>query len=205
MSNLNLKVGDRVKTPGGYTGTVAYKDDEYGGYAYAVDFDLNTPLVVSNGNCFNADGSQAYPGTGKATRIDPVETRPAIGTKLFCTEFPSTKGEVLAHTTDGNLIVQNGLGSLFHLNGDLKDQDGDVWQVAPAPVETRVYRNIYADGTVGETAHKDCVSAIHGTKYGKVRVGILAQRMVDGAVVGAYVSHTEPQLRTRDGITNPFA
>jgi hypothetical protein len=200
--NLNLKVGDRVKTPCGFFGTVSRVYETHG--EYAVDFDQGTPATVNNGNMFRSDGIQLYPSDGKAAWISPAAPSVSLGDTLYYGR--NTVATVIATLDDGGCIIQVAQVSRpFRLDRNLRDNEGDVWsREAPS---TAVYHNIYADGSVGNTAHKSFTAAQYASAYGKVRVGILKQTMRGDAVVDASVHATTPQLRTRtnpDGI-NPFA
>lgn len=66
-------------------------------------------------------------------------------------------------------------------SGSLHSPDDVIVKV----VVTEQFRNIYADGTIGETVHKTEQDAKDRTKYGKVRVGVLKQTLNDGKLVAA--------------------
>jgi hypothetical protein len=135
----------------------------------------------------------------------------ALGTLLRCRTFDAT---VVAVAPSGDLMVETTGSSPCYYRLDaatLKDTDGDTWEVVvpppPAPSMVDVYRNIYADGSIGRTAHKTRQEAMRYSTYGKVRVGILEQEMEGDLVVEASVSPTAPQLREYDNPTgyNPYA
>lgn len=64
-------------------------------------------------------------------------------------------------------------------------------------VKTQKFRNVYADGSIGTTAHKTEDAARFGTKYGKVRIAILVQDFEDGKLVDArVVSSVTPWFRS---------
>lgn len=199
MTNLNLKEGDRVKTPCGHFGTVRRV------IRYVVDFDQDTPNRVSLGNCFNADGTQAYPGEGKATRIDPVPAF-GIGDKLRWAELEAS---VIAFTPCGDLLVQRtNEADIYRINPTtLKETFGGVWEIVKPVVETVRFWNVYADGSLGPFGHETFEDALDRSAYGKVRVGVLQQTKREGAIVDAAMLPTVPTLRTPldpEGI-NPFA
>lgn len=137
--------------------------------------------------------------------VNPAIT---VGTKMRCARVCRVTGTVAAFTSDGGFIIQrDGSKQLWLIEkGSFRDPDGDRWEVVPTPVEATVYRNIYADGTIGETGHEKLLAAEYGSKYGKVRVGILTQRLRGDEVIGATALPTTPQLRTRDnpGGYNPY-
>lgn len=72
-------------------------------------------------------------------------------------------------------------------------QDADDIIVVPERVTT--YRNIYADGTIGETVHKTATAVVNGIKSGKVRVGYLMQVHEGAELVKAEVITTTPARR----------
>lgn len=52
-------------------------------------------------------------------------------------------------------------------------------------VEKITFRNVYADGTTGETAHASEANAFARSKYRKVRIGALKQTYKNGALVSS--------------------
>lgn len=213
MSNLNLKIGDRVKTPCGCFGTVrATRNGSMFGwkshYDYVVDFDQDTPDEVSQGNCFLADGSQAFPEGRKASRIDPINTAvPQVGDLMKCVSAGLPCSGVVIASVMAGVIVETTFGSVYKIDPvTLKDTDGDLWEITKPPVTTTTYLNVYADGSLGATPHSNLADATKYSQFGKVRVGILRQNKEADAIVDARMIDTYPQLRTStnpEGI-NPF-
>jgi hypothetical protein len=133
-----------------------------------------------------------------------------VGDKVRCLGYAAITGKVIALTDAGQLVVQKTgsvTSSAYIVGADLRDADGDLWEVVPDAPNVTVYRNIYADGTIGSTEHRSYTDALAHTKYGKVAVGYLKQvRTTNGEIVNAAVYPRRPQLRTRSGGTvNPFA
>lgn len=206
MTDLNLKDGARVETPCGHFGT-ARRVSRFG-YAYEVDFDPDSPEWVSCGNCFHEDGTQFYPGEGKAARIDPVTASIPVGTEMQIDGSTSYRGFVIACALDGALLVETRSAGICKLDPVThEDRDGDQWSVVKPVGETVRFWNVYADGSIGSGAHATFEAAYSHSKYRKVRVGILRQTKRGGAIVDAAMIPTVPTLRTRfnPSGSNPFA
>ena len=208
--NLDLKVGDRVKTPCGHWGTIS--DVRVDGCLYFVEFDYDTPRSIEYDNCFHADGRQAFPGEGKATRIDPIQVAPDIqvGDKLRLLVTGGCTSSVIALTPEGSPVVQSPETATCRVIDPttLKDTDGDQWEIVkPAPTVT-TFRNVYADGSLGDNdTNRTFEHTLKFSKIGRTRIAILRQDTQDGAIVSAEMIPTDPQLRTSsnpDGI-NPFS
>lgn len=127
--------------------------------------------------------------------------------KLVSTTLDTTKDlqtvdgkavKYLGTLVDGQIVVdvKYGIGLSAKWSTELRRADGrksggklhspdDV--IVKVVVKT-IYRNVYADGSVGETAHADEVAAKARTKYGRVRVGTLKQTFHDGVLVDANLS-----------------
>lgn len=71
--------------------------------------------------------------------------------------------------------------------------DPDDIIVVPERVTT--FRNVYADGTVGDTAHKTITAVMSAIKSGKVRVGILKQIHEGAELVDAKMVARTPERR----------
>lgn len=134
----------------------------------------------------------------------------SVGDELFCRLGGGTpallKGTVLFLDDERVIVETDGPSMLYAINRrTMKDRDGDYWfKQAPAKTE---WLNVYADGTVGRTAHDSWEDAVDRSQYGKTRVGILEREVRGGCVKSARVHPTTPQLRTPEqpGGYNPYA
>lgn len=124
---------------------------------------------------------------------------------------------LLGKMDDGRLVVQvgfftaDGVGTIYRADGrrfgnpKLESTD-DLINVAP--IQTKAYRNVYADGTIGETAHSTIANCKARTKFGKVAIGVLCQKAELGKIVEAILLPSEPVKRTKEfpkGQPNPWA
>jgi hypothetical protein len=64
-------------------------------------------------------------------------------------------------------------------------------------VRKEQFRNVYADGTMGESIHTTEEAAKLRSKYGKVRVGVLHQTLENGKLVRATMTAASPWFRSR--------
>ncbi|EQB10393.1 hypothetical protein [Novosphingobium lindaniclasticum] len=112
---------------------------------------------------------------------------------------------------DGRLVVQVGYGSAFSRTQATELRFADGRKSAAVGVtsgddvivkvtKTEKFRNVYADGTLGTTAHKTEEAARQNVKFGKVRIGILKQVFEDGTLVDARMVPLTPTYRNR-GVT----
>lgn len=206
MIDMNRPVEAVRKSDGKVVPLGMPKPTEYNGGRVTRFATETAPCPDTSNELWYADGRNYCYLNQWTVRNVPVAT---LGTQLRHAYFTAT---VFAVAPNGDLMVETKGTSPSYYRLDaatLTDTDGDTWVIveeSPTPPPSLpVYRNIYADGTIGRTAHETRREAMLYSTYGKVRVGVLTQRTEDGEVVGAFVTSTEPQLRTRDGVTNPFA
>lgn len=126
------------------------------------------------------------------------------GKAIFKLSYPAPRwGSQAIGFVERNLDgTVNGLAAAYTPYGSpgIVRQDADDIIEVPVPRVT-TYRNVYADGTVGETAHKSITAVMAAIKSSKVRVGILKQVHEGTELVAAVVvaRHAE----RRDG-SKPF-
>lgn len=127
-----------------------------------------------------------------------------VGTTLVTGGMGTFQGKVIAILPDNGCVVEHTTGRLYRLNASLVDTDGDQWRKHEP--ETKVYINVYADGTVGSTRHKSQDEAALRSKYGKTRVGIPRQTLRGGVIVDALMQATTPVMRSASNPSgiNPF-
>lgn len=111
--------------------------------------------------------------------------------------------------TDGRILVEVTYGSLYaidrHTVLETRRADGrkgSGWTTSGDDlrnkvVERVIYRNVYADGTVGETSHATEQAARERSKFGKVRVGLLKQTFHNGKLAHATLVSGTPWFRDR--------
>lgn len=113
-----------------------------------------------------------------------------------------TDGRILVEVTYGDLNLYS-LGRHKALETRRADgRKGTGWQTSGDDlrnkvVERVIYRNVYADGTVGETGHATEQAARERSKYGKVRIGLLKQTFHNGKLVNAILTSGMPWFRDR--------
>lgn len=164
---------------------------------------------TSNGT-WHADGSDYF--HHDAWYIRNVESidwngqlRTREGSSIVTLEGTLEDGRrVVSFRRFGSKITQ-----IVNADGRIDDREGrtsgdDV--VNPHEPLVREYRNIYANGQIGLTVHKEWADVIARSTYNHTRVGVLINETRGGKIVSSRVQAAEPQLRTRDnpaGI-NPF-
>lgn len=85
--------------------------------------------------------------------------------------------------------------------GTTRSDPDDIVEVLP---HVTTFRNVYADGTIGETAHKTPTAAVNGIKSGKVRIGVLHQTHQGSELISAQVQALSPSRRD-GGVAFPWA
>jgi hypothetical protein len=159
---------------------------------------------VGENRHFKKDGVHVH---GNVPRLRNVATAPVLDTTQPLQTVDGKKVSYIGKLEDGRIVVSIHYATwsgqpateLRYADGRKSSIPGTTSgdDVIVKVTTTHRYRNIYADGSMGETTHDTEDAAKLRSKYGKVRVGVLHQTLENGKLVRAALTAGTPWFRNR--------